>query len=149
MIRKGFYLLLVLILTMGCQSKEKKSAEYSELLPKREHFRDTIDGRPVNLFYLVNHQGMQAAITNYGGRVVSLVVPDKNGLPVDVVLGIESLSGYQNSTEAYFGALIGRVGNRIANGRFAVDGEEYQIPQNNGPNTLHGGLKGFHGCLGC
>ncbi len=145
--RKELYVLLGLVLAMGCQPKEKKSAEYSELLPKREHFRDTIDGKPTDLFYLMNHHGMQAAITNYGGRVVSLIVPDKRGLPVDVVLGIESLSGYQNSTEAYFGALIGRVGNRIANGRFSVDGKEYQIPQNNGPNTLHGGLKGFHGVV--
>jgi aldose 1-epimerase len=112
-------------------------------LPSAHAFQKTIDGKEVNLFILKNKNNIQAAITNYGGRLVSLLVPDKNGKPTDVVVGFDSLSQYQNSTEPYFGATIGRYGNRIAKGRFKLDGKEYALFTNNGPNTLHGGKKGF------
>jgi aldose 1-epimerase len=85
---------------------------------------------------------LEATITNYGRIVVSLKVPDKSGKPGDVVLGYDTLNGYIGSTP-YFGALIGRYGNRIAKGRFTIDGVEYQLAQNNDSNALHGGRKGF------
>ncbi len=109
---------------------------------KKELFGKTADGRPVYLYTLTNRQGMRATITNYGGIVTSLWVPDKNGQLADVVLGFDSLKDYEG-THPYFGALIGRYGNRIARGLFAVDGREYRLATNNGRNHLHGGLKGF------
>jgi len=106
-------------------------------------FADTIDGKATTLYTLKNISGMCAAITNYGGRIVQLMVPDKNGKPTDVVVGFKSVADYVHSTEPYFGALIGRVGNRIANAQFTLDGTTYNLFANNGPNTLHGGKKGF------
>ncbi|WP_235918496.1 aldose epimerase family protein [Sediminibacterium soli] len=110
----------------------------------KKAYQQTIGGKPVSLYFLTNASGAQVAITNYGGRVVSLVVPDKNGKPTDVVLGYDSLSHYLSKPEAYFGALIGRYGNRIADARFALDGTTYRLAANNGKNSLHGGPKGFH-----
>ena len=115
----------------------------SAALPDRSLFQDTVDGKRTDLFILKNSKGMTAAITNYGGRLVSLLVPDKEGKMRDVVVGFKSLEDYINSTEAYFGATIGRFGNRIAKGKFTLDGKEYTLFANNGPNTLHGGKKGF------
>jgi aldose 1-epimerase len=115
----------------------------ASLIPGNKNFETTIDGKPTDLYVLKNHNGMQAAITNYGGRLVSLVVPDKNGKMTDVVVGFRSVEDYQKSTEPYFGATIGRFGNRIAKGKFSLDGKQYQLSINNGVNTLHGGKKGF------
>ena len=112
-------------------------------VPEKKDFIDSIDGRKTDLYILKNHNGMTAAITNYGGRLVSLLVPDKNGKMVDVVVGFKSVKDYVKSTESYFGATIGRYGNRIAKGRFSIDGIKYRLFTNNGPNTLHGGRKGF------
>jgi aldose 1-epimerase len=106
-------------------------------------YQQTIDGKKVDLFILKNNNNMQASITNYGGRLVSLLVPDANNKPVDVVIGFDSVQQYVASTEAYFGATIGRYGNRIAKGKFKLDGKEYTLFTNNGVNTLHGGKKGF------
>lgn len=106
-------------------------------------FQKEIDGKKTNLYVLKNKNGMQAAFTNYGGRLVSLLVPDSAGKPVDVVVGFDSVDGFVNSTEPYFGATIGRYGNRIAKGKFTLDGKEYTLATNNGQNTLHGGKKGF------
>ena len=105
-------------------------------------FRRTIDGSQVDLYTVENLNGLEVNITNYGGLVVSLMVPDKNGKLGDVVLGYDNLNDYIGSTP-YFGALIGRYGNRIAKGRFTIDGVEYQLAQNDGVNSLHGGLRGF------
>lgn len=112
-------------------------------IPDKKNFETTIDGKQTDLYVLKNHEGMEAAFTNYGGRLVSLIVPDKNGKMTDVVVGFNSVEGYEKSTEPYFGATIGRYGNRIAKGKFALDGKQYQISINNGRNTLHGGKKGF------
>src|ERR1700738_1842157 len=109
---------------------------------KPEGFHRTIDGSPVDLYTLKNSNGLEATITNYGGIVGSLMVPDKNGKLGDVVLGYDNLNDYIGHTP-YFGALIGRYGNRIAKGRFIIDGVEYQLAQNNGVNALHGGRRGF------
>jgi aldose 1-epimerase len=102
----------------------------------------TADGKDVRLYTLDNGRGMVARITNYGGIVTELHVPDADGETADVVLGFESLDGYL-AGHPYFGATVGRVGNRIAGGRFELDGRTYQLATNNGPNHLHGGEKRF------
>ncbi len=112
-------------------------------LPAKVAFEKTIDNKKTDLFVLKNKNGMEAAITNYGGRLVSLLVPDTTGKMTDVVAGFATVEGFQHSTEPYFGATIGRYGNRIANGKFKLDGKEYTLYKNNGPNTLHGGKKGY------
>ncbi|MEH0156387.1 aldose epimerase family protein [Limibacter armeniacum] len=106
-------------------------------------FESKAGEKQTHLYLLKNSQGMTAAITNYGGRLVGLKVPDKNGNLMDVVVGFGSVEKFAESTEPYFGATIGRYGNRIANGKFMLDGEEYTLDTNNGPNMLHGGDKGF------
>ena len=113
------------------------------LIPDSQNFLHQVDGKNTALYILHNDKGMSAAITNYGGRLVSLIVPDKNGTPTSVVAGFAGLDGYINSTEPYFGATIGRYGNRIAHGQFQLEGKQYQLSVNNGPNTLHGGKRGF------
>ena len=107
-------------------------------------FEQSLDRKKVGLYTLKNDQGMTCQITNFGGRVVSLFVRDKNGQFIDIVLGYDNLNGYVNSNEPYFGALIGRYGNRIAKGKFSIDSTEYTLATNNGINHLHGGPKGFH-----
>lgn len=107
-----------------------------------ESFGRTQDGTPVSLYTLRNRNGMEARISNYGGIIISLKVPDRNGTLGDVVLGYDNLQDYLKSTP-YFGALIGRYGNRIAKGKFTLDGLEYTLVTNNGPNSLHGGTRGF------
>lgn len=108
----------------------------------RESFGITADGKAVDLYTLRNAKGVEARITNYGGIVVSLKVPDKQGTLGDVVLGYDTLAEYIKESP-YFGCLVGRYGNRIAKGKFTLDGKEYQLAVNNGPNHLHGGIKGF------
>ncbi|HSB27146.1 MAG TPA: aldose epimerase family protein [Pyrinomonadaceae bacterium] len=102
----------------------------------------TADGQSVDLYTLTNRNGMEARITNYGGIVVSLTAPDRNNRWADIVLGLNDLDSYLKG-HPYFGALIGRYGNRIAKGRFTLNGVEYKLAVNNGENHLHGGLKGF------
>ena len=102
----------------------------------------TVDGQEVQLFTLRNDKGAEATITNYGGIVVTLLMPDRTGKMVDVVLGYDNVDGYVAKTP-YFGALIGRYGNRIAKGTFKLDGKTHILAANNGANALHGGLKGF------
>lgn len=108
------------------------------------NFDTIIDGRKVALYTLRNHQGIVAQITNFGGRVVSLWTPDRDNNFADIVTGFKSIADYQKAHEVFFGALIGRYGNRIANGKFTLNGTTYTLPVNNGKNTLHGGPKGFH-----
>ena len=107
-------------------------------------FKGKEAGKEVSLYTLKNNSGLVAQITNFGGRVVSLWTPDRNGKFADIVTGYISLKDYQKSNEVFFGTLVGRYGNRIAKGRFTLDGVNYQLPINNGKNTLHGGPKGFH-----
>ncbi len=119
-------------------------AQGAQPLPK-EPFGKTSDGQEVFLYTLKNSGGMEVKITNYGGTVTSVKVMDRNKKFGDVVLGFNTLEGYtQKLNTAYFGALIGRYGNRIARGTFTLDGHQYHLPINNAPNTLHGGLKGFN-----
>ena len=115
----------------------------NHFIPDKKNFETTIDDKQTDLYVLKNHNGMEAAFTNYGGRLVSLVVPDKNGKMTNVVAGFNNVESYVKSTEPYYGATTGRYGNRIAKGKFTLDGKQYQLSVNNGVNTLHGGKKGF------
>lgn len=118
------------------------STSYS--IPDQTNFEGNIQGKNTHLITLKNRAGMQVALTDYGARLVSALVPDKNGDLIDVVLGFDSIEGYLTAKEIYHGATIGRFANRIANGKFSIDQDEYTIPQNNGSNCLHGGPDGFH-----
>lgn len=124
---------------------KKLNGKISDIkLMKEENFKGTKDGKEVSLYTLKNRKGMFVQITNFGGRVVDLWVPDKNYDMKDIVTGFSSLKGYENATEVFFGALIGRNANRIARGEFTLDGVTYHLVKNNGENHLHGGPKGFH-----
>jgi len=105
-------------------------------------FGKTTVGTPVEIYTLRNRHGMEARIATYGGTVTTLTAPDRNGHYADVVLGYDTLAGYQKGS-AYFGAMIGRYGNRIAHAQFTLDGVKHTLAANNGPNSLHGGLVGF------
>ena len=125
-------------------SARDTSAVPEAKIPDSAKFKSTVDGKVVDLYVLKNKNNVTIAITNFGGRLVSLLVPDKAGHATDVILGHDSLKGYQKAKENYFGAIIGRYGNRIAKGKFTLDGKSYKLDVNDGVNTLHGGLSGFH-----
>jgi len=129
----------LLLLTSACTKKE--AMQQPGTITKAE-FGVLPDSTKVSLYTLVNHSGITMKVTNYGGIITSLLVPDKNGKAADIVLGYDSLPGYLEAP-SYFGALIGRYGNRIANGKFTLDGTEYVLAKNNGPNHLHGGVYGY------
>ncbi len=107
----------------------------------KKPFGKAPNGTPVSLYTIDNGKGVSADVTNYGGLMVNLYIPDRNGKSENVMLGFDDLAGYKDSP--YFGALIGRYGNRIAKGKFTLDGKEYTLAVNNGENALHGGLVGF------
>ncbi|OPA89364.1 galactose mutarotase [Pseudomonas fluorescens] len=117
-------------------------AQAAGLTSEQKPFGKTNDGTAVEQYVLRNSHGMQATVITYGGVLQSLKVPDKNGKTEDVVLGFDDVQGYQAGT-AFFGATIGRFGNRLAAGAFELDGKRYQVPLNDGPNSLHGGAQGF------
>lgn len=135
--------LFILIASCILSSCIHNSEQAINIFPAK-NFSKTIDGKEVKLFTLKNANGYVAQITNYGGRVVTLWTPDRNGQFEDIVLGYESIDGYLNSNEIYFGALIGRYGNRIANGKFKLNDMVYTLATNNGENHLHGGVDGFN-----
>lgn len=118
------------------------SANAAGLSAEHKAFGKTNDGTPVEQYILRNSHGMQATVITYGATLQSLQVADKNGKFDDVVLGFDDVQGYQKGT-AYFGATIGRFGNRLAEGAFELDGKRYQVPQNDKSNALHGGTQGF------
>ena len=132
-------LFLAIIALFGCSQQPQQPDLIDE-----NTFSGKLDGKEVNLYTLKNTNGVAAQITNFGGRVVSLWVPDKNGNFDDIVTGYNTLDGYLNSNEIYYGALIGRYGNRIAKGEFTLNDTVYSLVQNNGENHLHGGTKGFN-----
>lgn len=129
-----------LLLAAGCQSGASKTAGKDTIL--KAPFGTTTDGQKVDLYTLTNANGLVAKITNYGGIITQLWVPDRDGKLGDIVLGFDDLKDYEKLSP-YFGALIGRYGNRIGKGKFTLDGKEYNLAINNGENHLHGGLKGF------
>lgn len=139
-IKQFFFLFLLCSLSISC----RQPVPAYESSVKAENFRMSYDSKQTDLYYLKNKKGVQIAVTNFGARVVELVVPDRNGVLADVVLGHDHLDKYINyKGERFLGAAIGRVGNRIARGRFTIDSVQYQSDINNAPNTLHGGVRGF------
>ena len=129
--------LIIAFTFVFCSQKNSKPV----ILPQA--FHKIVDGKQVELYTLKNKNGLEMSVTNWGGRIVSLMVPDRSGKLEDIVLGYDSLGGYLNSSEQYFGASIGRYGNRIAKGAFSIDNQQYKLAVNNGVNSLHGGIKGF------
>src|SRR6516165_8596311 len=121
---------------------EPKGAEKMKATVEKKEFGKTKDGTVVDIYTLTNANGMKAKITNYGGIVTELHVPDRNGKLADVVLGFDDLQSYL-AGHPHYGAIAGRIANRIAKARFTLDGKEYKLAANNGPNSLHGGKVGF------
>src|SRR4051812_46046035 len=128
--RTAALLLLCSVVSLGLAP-----AAQGRSVPKRESFGRTRDGQAVDIYTLKNAHGAEARITTYGGAVVSLKVPDRAGRVDDVVLGFDDIEGYQKTT-TYIGSLVGRYANRIAKGRFTLDGKEYTLATNNGENHL-------------
>lgn len=136
--------LLAIVAVVGCTPKQKDApAEQATLSGlKKSDFQSAVNGDSTDLYVLTNANGAEVTLTNYGGRIVSVMVPDREGRLQDVVLGFDNVDDYVN-IDNNFGATIGRYGNRIANGKITVEGVEYQLPQNNFGHTLHGGFEGF------
>ncbi len=111
---------------------------------RKEDFQTTIDGKKVDLYVLKNSEGNEVAITNYGGAIVAIMVPDRDGKVANVIQGHDNIGDVVASPEPYLSTLIGRFGNRICRGQFQLNGKRYQLPINNGPNALHGGLRGWN-----
>jgi aldose 1-epimerase len=153
--------ILVLSAGLGVYScKSEKSASESQLVSEKptgggttmdiqkQPFGQTADSAEVEIYTLTNNKGMKVRIMTYGGTLVSLEVPDRDGRSADIVLGHDSLDGYlDRATNPYFGSIVGRYANRIAKGKFTLDGVEYTLAKNNGENHLHGGIKGFDGAV--
>ena len=133
-------LILISILFFQCSSNKNFM---NQLKIEKKEFGTTEDNVTVYQFVLSNKNGMEISVINYGGIITSLKAKDRNGKYQDIVLGFNSLPPYEDENP-YFGAIIGRYGNRIANGNFKLDGQSYKLDINNPPNHLHGGLKGFH-----
>ncbi len=131
--------LAIIISTVGLFGSPGKDATPGV---KKSVFGKMPDGQSIDLYTLTNKNGVQVSITNYGGTIVSIIVPDRNGKMADIALGFDSLQGYLGN-EPFMGATVGRYANRIAGGTFKLDGKDYHTPLNDGPNTLHGGPQGF------
>jgi aldose 1-epimerase len=134
----NLFLLLIPIFILSCA----KEGNDSQMTIQKEKFGETPDGRVIHLYTLKNPNGIKVKIINYGAAIVSIEVPDENGNLEDIVLGYESLEGYINDS-VYLGVTVGRYANRIAGGKFTIDGVEYRLAKNNGENHLHGGIEGF------
>ena len=133
-------LLVVVIISFGSYAKDKKA------MIEKKSFGTLADGREATLYTLTNAVGSQVKITNFGAVVVSLIVPDKDGKFGNVVLGYDTIQGYEHTT-TYFGAIVGRYGNRIGKAQFTIDGQTYHVTPNDGGNSLHGGRIGFNKVL--
>ena len=138
--KKSIRILLILALFNNQSCNMKNDIK----LLNQSDFQTNIDGKKTDLFVLKNKNGLVCEITNYGARVVSLWVPDINDNFDDIVLGFDNIENYISANEKYFGATIGRYGNRIRDGKFIINDKEYYLEKNNGPNHLHGGNKGFN-----
>jgi aldose 1-epimerase len=128
------------------KSDEGKKAEGTAKPMEKRDFGTTAEGKAAELYVLTNKNGMEVSITNYGGTVTSIKVPDRGGKIGDVVLGYDTLEGYV-ADKVYFGVIVGRYCNRIGHAEFSIDGTKYTLAKNNGDNTLHGGIKGFNKAL--
>jgi aldose 1-epimerase len=148
---KGIIIVLIGLtgLFTGCKNKPANDTEKSDtgtvfLKPGiTENPFGNFEGKPVTEYTITNADGIQVSVINYGGTVTSILTPDKNKVPGNVVLGFDSLGGYLQKGNPYFSSLIGRYGNRIAHGKFTLDGKEYTLAGNNYGNSLHGGTKGY------
>lgn len=146
--KSSIVLLTLVFIGFACKDiKTKKENQDTEIMARslsitKSDFGTTAAGEKVAKYALENKNGIQVTIITYGGRIISLRTPDKSGNMENVVLGFNNLAQYEEQNP-YFGALIGRYGNRIANGEFSLNGTEYILAKNNGPNSLHGGLQGF------
>ena len=127
----------LLIFANGCSAKD------AERKIQVSNFGQTKSGDPVYRYVLTNSKGVEAVVISFGAALVSLKAPDRNGKSADIVLGYDSLAGYEQD-KTFFGATIGRYGNRIAGGQFTLDGTVFHLPKNDGPNSLHGGTRGFN-----
>ncbi len=136
---RNTFLMLALALLFSCAKQQS-----NPVLVDEATFKSELGGKTVELFTLKNTNGLVAQITNYGGRIINLWTPDKNGEFADVVVGYETLGEYLKSNEIYYGTLIGRYGNRIAKGNFTLNDSVYTLAANNGANHLHGGIDGFN-----
>tara|TARA_R110002049_G_scaffold76250_4_gene196116 strand:+ start:50603 stop:51793 length:1191 start_codon:yes stop_codon:yes gene_type:complete len=141
--------IIFLCLILGCKkmnngkSNQARSIVTNEKFIYENQFTDTIDGIEITTYTIKNKNGLTATFTNYGQRLIALNVPNRQGEFEDIVLGFNNLSKYRQPSGKYFGATIGRYGNRISKGQFSLDGKMYHLAKNNGENHLHGGLKGF------
>lgn len=134
LMKQTLLLLLGVILFTGCSKGPKIT---------KESFGKLKDGKEISIYTLVNAKGFKARITNYGAKIVSIEVPDRNGKLADVTMGYKNAEGYE-AGDHYFGSIVGRYANRIAKGKFTLDGTDYKLAINNAPNSLHGGPTGFH-----
>lgn len=143
--KKQFFLLLTAasLCLFACNNSDKTKDAAAMIFQLTEQPFGTINNETVTQYTLTNPNGIQVRILNYGGTVTKILVPDKNKEMGDVVLGFDSLSGYLQQGNPYFGCLVGRYGNRIAKGKFSIEGQTYQLTLNNNGNTLHGGVKGL------
>src|SRR6187200_49606 len=135
-----FSIAIMLLMTMGAYDAQSGGTPQRGVT--RTPFGKTRDGKTVEIYTLTNAHGVQMRVITYGGIITSLKLPDRSGRLGDVVLGFDTLDGYLKSSP-YFGAVVGRYGNRIAKGQFALGGTTFKLATNNGPNHLHGGNKGF------
>ena len=135
-LRETLLFMAILLFASSCTS------DHSKVTIEKSPYGTTVDGVDVHEYKLSNQEGMQVSIINYGGVITSWTAKDKNGVYEDIVLGFNELSEYEKESP-YFGAIIGRFGNRIAKGKFSIEGKEYTLAVNNGENHLHGGEKGF------
>src|SRR5271156_7075454 len=136
--------MLAVLLFLGAMTMMPYPNAEAKSKMQKQPFGKIQDGQSVDLYTLTNKNGMTIAISNFGGTLVSVKVPDRDGKLGDVVLGYDNPADYE-SGKAYFGGTIGRYGNRIAHGKVTLDGVVYTLPVNNGENTLHGGIRGFNG----
>lgn len=137
----GSIILLALIL-YSCKNGKKKQVETGRVFFTERLFGE-FENRPVKEYSLTNVNGMEVSVINYGGAITKIITPDRDGNMGDVVTGFETLTGFLQKENPYFGALIGRYGNRIAAAKFTLDGKEYMLAANNNGNSLHGGIKGY------
>ncbi|WP_439128621.1 aldose epimerase family protein [Polaribacter sp.] len=146
------YFLLIIVLCLGISCKNQKKEDTTEkskpmavenLTIVKSEFGNTKEGKAIEKYTLKNKNGVELNVITYGGRITSLKVPNKTGKLENVVLGHDTMEGYLRADNPFFGALIGRYGNRIANGKFTLNGEEYTLATNDGANHLHGGVNGF------
>ncbi|MFN8354123.1 MAG: aldose epimerase family protein [Spirosomataceae bacterium] len=142
LLKQYAFAMAVALIAVACQTSTKKQEQTQAMASITKESFGTVDNQPIDLYTLTNANGMTMKVTNYGCLITHLTAPDKDGNFEDVVLGFDSLASYLKPNP-FFGAIVGRYGNRIANGKFTLDGQTYTLATNNGPNHLHGGIKGF------